>query len=93
MPQSPQHTTLAEMLQSQPRWIDLIIEECTAKYVGQSHLFLMFGATPPISHVWGKATSFTRFLEFQFKPKEAVPRTRRLLPHGITFIRIVAIAH
>ena len=62
--------------------------------LGQSsHLFLTFGAKPRISHVWGNATSFTRFLGFQFKPKEVVPLTRRLLPHGITLIRIVAIAH
>ena len=63
------------------------------KVCGQSHLFLTFGAKPPISHVWGEATSFTRFLGFQFKPKEAVPLTRRLLPHDITLIRIAAIRH
>ena len=37
------------------------------------------GAQPPISHVWGKATYFARFLEFHSKPKEALPRTRRRL--------------
>ena len=56
---------------------------CHVLASGWLHLELD-GAKPPISQAWGKATHLTRFLEFHSKPKEALPRTRRLLPHIIT---------